>query len=401
MKTLVFLLLFYSSILFCQTRADQELFFYQDGYGDIIFTYKLKPIISAVWDNTGIQRTVDGDGHSVFSPLPINLEGRVDQPTGGDSSNGMDYILSGTGHPQFGNSLYEVTCKINGSEQAYFYLDTRDCNYPNSSSGYNDFTIKYIHNKGKEKRFYIAEGKGIKFDSSKFKEVTDSVISFWETEPISGPDVSCFDQYWENCLGLGRYYYYYPFFLVRLIWGPHPTFTTTNYKIYRGKELSPGIIKYIQLATVDSKTFEYIDEETHYNSSEQVYYYVKAYNSKNHTYSGKTNVVHTLISKNLPKSQNEKNNNQLMFRLNQNYPNPFNPSTTITYELPKREYVTLKVYNSLGKEIAVLVEGQKEAGNYSVTFNAKSAASGLPSGLYLYKLTAGKYTKVRKMILLK
>jgi len=90
------------------------------------------------------------------------------------------------------------------------------------------------------------------------------------------------------------------------------------------------------------------------------------------------------------------------FKLFQNYPNPFNPTTTIGYSILNVEMqniasVQLKVYDILGKEVAALVNEEKEPGYYNVSFDA----SNLPSGLYLYKLTAGSFTKVRKMMLLK
>ena len=85
------------------------------------------------------------------------------------------------------------------------------------------------------------------------------------------------------------------------------------------------------------------------------------------------------------------------FKLNQNYPNPFNPSTKISYSLPKDEYVTLNVYNIAGKEVAKLVDGLRSAGEYSVSFNA----SELPSGVYFYKLNAGSFSQIKKMVLTK
>jgi hypothetical protein len=85
------------------------------------------------------------------------------------------------------------------------------------------------------------------------------------------------------------------------------------------------------------------------------------------------------------------------FALAQNYPNPFNPTTTITYNLGKASNVKLTVYNTLGKEVATLVNEQKAAGTYRAEFNS----NGLPSGIYLYKLNAGNYSEVRKMILMK
>ncbi|MCZ7613641.1 MAG: T9SS type A sorting domain-containing protein [Ignavibacteriaceae bacterium] len=85
------------------------------------------------------------------------------------------------------------------------------------------------------------------------------------------------------------------------------------------------------------------------------------------------------------------------FHLNQNYPNPFNPSTTISFLVLNEEFVSLKVYNSLGEEVAELVNETKPAGNYSVTFDA----SELTSGIYFYKLSAGDFTQTKKMIYLK
>ena len=85
------------------------------------------------------------------------------------------------------------------------------------------------------------------------------------------------------------------------------------------------------------------------------------------------------------------------FSLSQNYPNPFNPSTTIRFNVPKQEYVSLKVYNSLGQEVAKLVQGEKPEGNYEVEFSA----SNLPSGIYFYKLQAGDFVESKKMILMK
>lgn len=85
------------------------------------------------------------------------------------------------------------------------------------------------------------------------------------------------------------------------------------------------------------------------------------------------------------------------YNLSQNYPNPFNPTTKISYSLPKSSLVQLKIFNLLGQEIATLVNEEKPAGNYEVNFNA----SDLSSGVYLYKLQAGDYLEIRKMILLK
>ncbi len=85
------------------------------------------------------------------------------------------------------------------------------------------------------------------------------------------------------------------------------------------------------------------------------------------------------------------------FALEQNYPNPFNPSTVIRFALPTAGNVVLKVFNSLGEEVATLVDQFVEAGAHELVFDAAT----LPSGMYLYKLKAGNYTSVKKMLLMK
>ena len=85
------------------------------------------------------------------------------------------------------------------------------------------------------------------------------------------------------------------------------------------------------------------------------------------------------------------------FFLSQNYPNPFNPITRINYEIPELSFVTLKVYDVLGNEVAILVSEEKTVGRYEVEFNAIT----FPSGIYFYRLQAETYVKTKKMILLK
>ena len=87
----------------------------------------------------------------------------------------------------------------------------------------------------------------------------------------------------------------------------------------------------------------------------------------------------------------------LAYRLEQNYPNPFNPSTTIKFVIPKSSFVNLAVYDVLGKEVATLVNEEKPAGSYKVTWNADR----LSSGVYFFQLKASSYVETKKMILLR
>jgi hypothetical protein len=85
------------------------------------------------------------------------------------------------------------------------------------------------------------------------------------------------------------------------------------------------------------------------------------------------------------------------FALTQNYPNPFNPMTNIGYTIPTQSFVTLKVYNVLGQEVATLVNELQKPAKYVATFDAKRFAS----GVYFYRLQAGNFVDTKKFVLLK
>jgi len=90
-------------------------------------------------------------------------------------------------------------------------------------------------------------------------------------------------------------------------------------------------------------------------------------------------------------------NGPLTFGLEQNYPNPFNPSTNIKYSVPENGFVNLSVYNLVGEEVSVLVSGQVNAGFYEIEFDATT----LPSGIYFFRLQAGSFIEIKKMVLMK
>ncbi len=94
---------------------------------------------------------------------------------------------------------------------------------------------------------------------------------------------------------------------------------------------------------------------------------------------------------------NDKQPDRLDFVLYQNYPNPFNPATIINYQIAKNNFVILKIYNTLGEEVATLVKEEKPAGKYEVVFDG----SNLPSGVYIYTMTTENYSSAKKLILLK
>ncbi len=111
-----------------------------------------------------------------------------------------------------------------------------------------------------------------------------------------------------------------------------------------------------------------------------------------------------ILDPNAPLSVDNKINKNISFQLLQNYPNPFNPATKIQYNIAEKSFVTLKVYDILGREVALLVSEQKNPGSYEVNFNA----SRLPSGVYFYRLISqpldnqdAEYQAVKKLMLVK
>jgi hypothetical protein len=105
----------------------------------------------------------------------------------------------------------------------------------------------------------------------------------------------------------------------------------------------------------------------------------------------------TIVGPNLVGVANNNGNVPKAYKLNQNYPNPFNPTTKISFDIPKSNFTTLKIYNTLGELVSTLVDGNLEAGTHAYDFNASSLAS----GIYYYRLESGSFTETQKMSLIK
>lgn len=181
----------------------------------------------------------------------------------------------------------------------------------------------------------------------------------------------------------------------RLVWGSHPNLSPlVYYKVYR----KVGTGNWSLLTTTTS--LQYIDTQIIFNTisdgQPNVFYKVIAYSELPAT--DESNIVSCSGRKNPKKIISDQSLDvPLEYSLEQNYPNPFNPNTQIIYSIKEAGLVQLKVYDILGKEVATLVNENKEAGNYSVDF----IASQLPSGVYIYQLTTPGFTQARKMILTK
>jgi len=297
---------------------------------------------------------------------------------------------------QFGCGLYKVFSDVDPSY--YFYLDYRDDNYGSytNSIGHNaDIWLEY---NGSNDAIYISnDPSSLGFPDNPISK--GKILRIWELKGQGTPSTDEFPNFWQNSIVIiteGNNNH------PNLVWGPHPTFNTTNYYVYRAVHSQPTIPRFrnYELIGITSDTvFSFIDYEAQLNQgSWYFYYYVKAYNSNTSSFSLPTNTVETSGNftpyKNNSNSLNDPN---YSFHLYQNYPNPFNPTTEISYSIPKSSFVTLKVYDTLGKEVATLVNERKEQGRYTVEF----IAANLPSGMYIYQITVGKYRASGKMLLMK
>jgi hypothetical protein len=186
---------------------------------------------------------------------------------------------------------------------------------------------------------------------------------------------------------------------VKVMWAENPNTNVTSYQIWRMvNNGSPTL-----MATVGRGVLQFEDPEFLLNTwkiGTKLSYDVRAYYSVAGTYSDPTWAdVYGLwysIAENDEAELNKAKEIPKEFSVS-NYPNPFNPTTTITYQLPEDGFVTLKVYDILGKEISELVNQEKSVGYYNVSFNAEN----LTSGIYLYSIKCNNYREVKKMLLAK
>lgn len=179
-----------------------------------------------------------------------------------------------------------------------------------------------------------------------------------------------------------------------LIWNKNAAAQTYDVMLARGADFSPATIV-IDTTGITDTTIAY--SNLLYNT----FYFWKV-RAKNQYGTG--NWSHTFRFKTIldPSSVNEIISIADDYILEQNYPNPFNPSTLIRFNIAEPGIVTLRVYNILGQEVISLISGEfLNTGSYEVTFDASDVSGGLPSGIYMYRLTVNEYTSSRKMMLIK
>ncbi len=171
--------------------------------------------------------------------------------------------------------------------------------------------------------------------------------------------------------------------LASLQWSANQENDLQHYLIYRSFD---GLFFELVMESADTTLIDTIDI-----SVDSVIYSIKAVD-----YSGNYSEYSNFVSFNISDIQHHLRNN-LEFKFFQNYPNPFNPTTKIKFDIQKLEKVKIEVFNLLGQKITTLLNKQMPAGSHEAEFTAMD----LPSGVYLYRIEAGEYNEVKKMILLR
>ncbi len=379
------------------TTPAVELYFITENLpATPIMTFALKAQ-SSVWDWGGTVGQGCSPGYGTYF-ITNDYDNPVyipDYNNMGTQSGGFDFVTSQNCCPVFAYGLYKVTS--NGTNK-YFYLDYRDyragyydCYSPPSIGNDIDVFIKY--NYYTDTYSYSPTPD----DDDYINIVNGELLNIWE---IKGKGAGTqltgqFPNYWANCLAAVNNGNDHP----RLIWGPYPGTlqgTITEYRIYRSAKHIPGQppTNFSLLAIVNSNVYSYTDNTvtmgTDFNARS---YYIKCvyedpWNRINET--PPTNTVEVRFK--IPSKRSALNigfKKRFNYKLDQNYPNPFNPTTQISFSVAENSFVTLKIFDILGNEVASLFSGEKEPGIYTYTFDA----SKLTSGVYFLKLIAEPNTK--------
>ncbi len=292
----------------------------------------------------------------------------------------FDHILdvnAGLNNPAFAMGLYRISAFENDVETAFFYMDWRT---NKDGDIYFDYDVQndiFTHH----------------FDT---ESINYTYQTIWEIIDYE-QDISEFEDYWDNALGMATTDTHpWP------VWGPYPTDGAITEVSYYEVSRKDGGLDWVILDPAYG--YNLIDDDLslpviNYHTAQ---YKVRAVKTAlpNNLFSGYTNISTILVNGNDPGKINYRgkgNSSVTKFELMQNYPNPFNPSTKINWQIPSDNIVTIKVFDLLGREVVILVNEFKNAGEYSVEFNGSS----LPSGIYLCRIQAGIYSATRKLMLQK
>jgi len=293
--------------------------------------------------------------------------------------------------PVLSLGIYQISVWEGNNKRAWFFIDYRTSQLPNTTFlGCIDVVLDFD-----------VINKSFAFTNPNIGSVANgSYYPIWELKDSIQLQTNDLDNYWDNCLAVFPNGNNHP----RLAWGTYSdNIDISGYRIYR----KYGSSQWELLSTLGADSYTYLDETVSItppggSSGSIVYYYVKGIYIENPPNYIETSATNT-VSVNVPTPEIEKGfygQNHLInkkFGLNQNFPNPFNPTTRISWTSDISDFVTIKVFDTLGKEIAVILNEYRNAGNYSIEFNG----SNFNSGIYFYRIQNGPYSETRKLILAK
>lgn len=302
-------------------------------------------------------------------------------PTNTVANFDLVYDFQAGVNPIMALGIYKISAIIGGLEKAYIYMDWRTSDYPNH---FNSPDVKF---------YYDYKNKSF-LSYSTNQNINGTTQTVWDLVQELEYDHSGLELYLNLSSSNNKPY---------LTWNDYfnTDFVPNQFKIYRSirSTFPTSESHFTCIATVNRSTRSYTDMSYEIGDDSKAWYRVKAYKSTSPTKSSLSSNIEG-IEIDFPSKESASNNScaeGLKYGLHQNYPNPFNPTTTINYELERNSFVSLNVYNSLGEMVARLVNQNEEAGVHSIKFEATN----LPSGIYFYKIVAGNFIEIKKMILLR
>ena len=382
--------------------AGHEIFIYTEGYNQYQSYVKFwLENVGTVWDQDynasqqSLQNIITTLNFAHAYNFNNTTEDEVPIPYSNQASIwGLTHVLnSPTGYyPSglyYGYGLYRANFGWDYYDTPLisFYLDYRDCDFTDYYYGQNDIWIKFNASDLSVK----IDWDGYDFYDNVTNVSPGSTYKIWIEKNKSLRDNQQNTNYFELYLCLSNLSHY-----PHLEWNPYHDTNILGYNVYRKITTSSGSLTYVEFTTDTFYTdYEFtIDPK---NGDDFVEYWVKAKINQNLESLESNHRSTEGISEIQWKEQVEVQKFPDEFELEQNYPNPFNPITQIKYSIKEAGLVQLRVYDILGKEVANLVNENKEAGYYDIEFNA----SNLPSGVYICRLTTSGFTQARKMILTK
>jgi hypothetical protein len=294
---------------------------------------------------------------------------RGNAPSNIDAWRGFTYKWIYPATPDSNSKWGAGFYKVSNDSGAYFYLDARD-----AITGYSPNIYIRYNNDEQVKEYEF-------FDGNDFIGIVNgSLLRIWNIKNASYNTEELI-AYWENAL-IPVIKNNHPW----VVWGPH---AASEFIVYRD---SSGITT--RLDNLNNNVYEYTDESVDLTIIENPETFLARYHID--ADSDTTNKVEYYVVHNQPKIASA-DLIKFDYAMSQNYPNPFNPTTKIRFTLANDEIVNIKLYDALGREVKTLINEHKNKGNYEIIFNASS----LSSGVYFYRIEAGKYTAVKKFQLMK